>query len=147
MTQQKKIRAGLVALAVMAVVLANVLIASANPGSFTFSASAFGRVDSTGQATVIGQVTCETPGSVATIYGLMTQSNQQTNASGSFVTSAPCGPTATTWTASFRSVTGPFTTGHASLSVNAFACHFDGYIFRCSSTVTINSLAVTLSRR
>ena len=127
------IRISAVGLTAIALLLANVLIASANPLTFTFTVNSTDQVNRIGQVTVGGTTSCDVPGSFANIYGQVTQLSGRAQLSGSFYVNGTCGPTPTPWTATLRADNGIFTGGPAKLTIySASACGFDGYFYTCS---------------
>jgi hypothetical protein len=136
MNSKHRILVGAILAAAITLVLANVLIASASPLTFTLTFDRTGMVDQTGRATIGGTVTCDLPGSTAYLNGQLTQLQGGAQLSGSFyVTGAPCGPTPTRWKATLQAVNGIFTAGTATVTVNyAYACGFSGYIYECTNS-------------
>jgi hypothetical protein len=127
------IRIGALGLAAIAILLANVLIASANPLTFNFAVNNSGLVNRIGQVTVGGTMSCDVPGSNASIYGQVTQLSGRAQLSGSFYVNGTCGPTPTKWSATLRADNGIFTGGPAKVTIYyAYACGFNGYFYECS---------------
>jgi hypothetical protein len=128
------IRIGALGLAAIALLLANVLVASADPLTVTFTVNSTGQVNRIGQVTVGGTLSCDVPGSNAYINGQVTQLSGRAQLSGGFYFNGTCGPTPTPWTATLRADNGIFTGGNAKLTINYVqACGFNGYFYECTS--------------
>jgi hypothetical protein len=127
------VRIGILGLAALALLLTNVLIASANPLTFTFTVDSTGQVNRIGQVTVGGTMACDVPGSNANIYGQVTQLSGRAQMSGNFSFYGTCGPTPTRWSATLRADNGIFTGGPAKETIySAAACGWNGYFYDCS---------------
>jgi hypothetical protein len=124
---------GVLGIAVIAIMLANVLIASASPVNATFSVDSTGQVNRIGQVTVGGTLSCDIPGSSANFSGQVTQLSGRAQLSGSFYIYTTCGPTPTHWTATLRADNGIFTGGPAKVNISyGSVCGFNGYYYDCS---------------
>jgi hypothetical protein len=127
-------RIGIFGLAVTVMMLANVLIASANPLNATLSVDRSGRVNRIGQATVGGTVTCDIPGSTMQFSGQLTQLSGRAQMSGNFYVNATCGPTPTPWSVTLRADNGIYTGGTAKVTINyGYACGYNGYYYECTN--------------
>jgi len=127
-------RISVLGLAVIGIMLANVLIASANPLNVTLTVNSTGQVNRIGQVTVGGTLTCDIPGSSANFSGQVTQLSGRAQMSGSFYINTTCGPTPTAWTATLRADNGIFTGGTAKVTIlYGYACGYNGYYYDCTN--------------
>jgi hypothetical protein len=149
MKRSHLIRIGALGLAAIAILLANILLASANPVltasasplTFTFTVDNTGKVNRIGFVTVGGTMSCDVPGAFAFVSGQVMQLSGRAQLSGSFsFYGATCGPTPTPWSATLRADNGIFTGGPANVSFSAQACVFNGYFEDCSFTSGTQSI-------
>jgi hypothetical protein len=143
MFKHKMVKVGVISVVIMALVLANALIASANPLTITLTLNPVGTVNRIGQVTLTGTISCSRPTSYSNLNGQMTQLIARALLSGSFYAYPVCGPTPTPWSATFRADNGIFSGGQAKVTyLSAYACVFVDYYYDCGYT----SLPSTLVR-
>ena len=126
-------RIGVIGLAAIVIMLANVLIASANPVNASLTVNSTGQVNRIGQVTIGGTISCDIPGSTIQFNGQVTQLSGRAQMGGSFGAGSTCGPTPTAWSATLRADNGIFTGGNAKVNISyAYVCGFNGYYYDCS---------------